>query len=288
MPITTIAPWFGGKRTLTPRIVKELGDHRVYWEPFVGGISVILGKPPCAMETINDLHGELINLARVVQHDELAPALFGKLNRTLLSEELHTDAAERWKARRIQPAPDSPDLDRAYDYFLCCWLGRNGVAGTQSYNQGFCARYTAKGGHAAKRFTSAIESIPAWWERLRNVTVMNRDGFELLDKIDDAPRTAIYLDPPYVEKGAKYTYDFDQADHARLAESLRRFKHARIVVSYYDHPAVRELYAGWTLVPCPMTKALVNPSQRDADGVGVVAPEVLLINGMSFTAGGLG
>lgn len=37
--ITAIAPWFGSKRTLAPRIVAELGKHTSYFEPFCGSCS---------------------------------------------------------------------------------------------------------------------------------------------------------------------------------------------------------------------------------------------------------
>ncbi len=274
--ITAIAPWFGGKRTLAPRIVSLMRPHRCYWEPFVGGISIVLVKPPAPMETINDLNGEITNLARVLA----SPAcedLYARLQRTVMSEQLHAEAAQRWKARGITPAPDVPDLERAYDYFLCAWLGRNGVAGTSSYNNGFCVRYTANGGHAAKRFRSAVESIFDWHERLRNVTILNRDGFELLGRIEDEPKTVIYLDPPYVEKRAKYIHDFAPKDHRRLRESVERFRKAQVIVSYYDHPKVRELYAGWRFIDCTMTKSLVSAGMR-AKGGTTVAPEVLIVN----------
>jgi DNA adenine methylase len=282
MPIKTIAPWFGNKRTLSPLIVQEMGEHRCYWEPFVGGISVIMVKPPCAMETINDLHGDIVNLARVVQDEKLGPFLYRRLRRAWMCEQLHREAAERWKQRGLKSVDDL-DVERAYDYFLCAWLGRNGVAGTQSYNQGFCVRFTANGGHAAKRFCSAVDSIPAWSRRMRNVTILNRDAFALLDRIEDESRTAIYLDPPYVKKGAKYSYDFATADHERLAKSVRRFRLARVVISYYDnHPLVRELYEGWTLVSCPTVAALAQANRRSVVERRPTA-EVLLINGPSKT-----
>ncbi len=42
--ITAIAPWFGGKRTLAPRIIEALGKHTAYWEPFCGSMAVLLAK----------------------------------------------------------------------------------------------------------------------------------------------------------------------------------------------------------------------------------------------------
>jgi DNA adenine methylase len=275
MKITALAPWFGAKRNLAPLIVKVLGKHRVYWEPFCGGMSVLLVKPPCVMETVNDLHGDLINLARVVQTDDGAVELFARLSRTLMSEEIFRDAAERYRDRGYS-GDMQPDIDAAYDYCLCAWLGRNGVAGTASYNQGFCVRYTANGGHAAKRFQSVMESIPAWFVRLRNVTILCRDAFDLLPRIEDCKGTAIYIDPPYLVKEAKYIHDFTDADHDRLAVVLHCFKQARVVVSYYDHPRLAELYPDWQMHKIEVSKALAHQGRRGDNDTRAV--EVLLVN----------
>ena len=32
MKIKALAPWFGGKRKLAPRIVELFGQHKTYWE----------------------------------------------------------------------------------------------------------------------------------------------------------------------------------------------------------------------------------------------------------------
>lgn len=41
MKITALAPWFGSKRTLAPRIIAELGKHSAYWEPFCGSLTLV-------------------------------------------------------------------------------------------------------------------------------------------------------------------------------------------------------------------------------------------------------
>lgn len=275
--ITAIAPWFGSKRTLAPIIVEELGPHRKYDEVFCGSCSVLLAKPPASFETVNDLHGELINLARCLKDDGLAVALYARLSRTLMHEDLFHEAAARWRDRGNVPAGEEPDIDRAEDYMLCCWFGRNGVAGTSSYNQGFCVRYTKNGGHAGKRWTSAVESIPAWHDRLKAVTILNRDGFELLERLEDSEGCAIYCDPPYLVKGAKYVHDFESEDHERLAKLCGRFKRTRVVVSYYEHERLADLYPGWRKRQIDVTKALVNQGMRDQKGP-TKATEVLLVN----------
>jgi len=280
MKITAVAPWFGSKRTLAAAIVEEIGPHRVYWEPFCGSMATLLCKQPCVMETVNDLHGDLINLARVIQDVRLGPALYRRLRRTMMSEILHQEAAVRHRERGYL-GDVAPDLEAAYDYFLCAWLGRNGVAGTLSYNQGFCVRYTANGGHAGKRWSSVVDSIPAWRRRLRNVTILCRDAFELIPRIEDAAGTAIYVDPPYLKKGAKYVHDFaDMSEHERLAKLLGRFRKTRVVLSYYDDPRLQDLYPEWTFRKIIVHKALSVQFQRG--GSGEKATEVLLLNGSSY------
>lgn len=274
MPVTAISPWFGSKRNLALAIVAELGPHRAYWEPFCGSMAVLLAKPAAAMETVNDLHGDLVNLARVNRDSRTGPKLYRRLRRTLLSRELFEESAA---VIRSATSAATVDLDRAYHWFVVSWFGRNGVAGTANYNAGFCVRYTANGGHAAKRFASAVESIPAWRRRMRSVTILSDDGLELIERIEDSPGTAIYCDPPYLVKGARYVHDFADEDHVRLAEALRRFRRARVVVSYYDHPRLAQLYPGWTKRTFEVSKAMAHQGRRGENDTRAV--EVLLFNG---------
>lgn len=277
MKVSAIAPWFGSKRNLAPVIVETLGRHRAYWEPFCGSLAVLLAKTPVAMETVNDLHGDLINLARVLADETTALALYARLSRFVMHEDLYHEAAERWRQRGRLAAPDAPDIDSATDFMVCSWIGRNGVAGTESYNQGFSVRYTKNGGHAATRWCSAVESIPAWHARLRSVVILNRDGFEIIDRIEDAAGVVIYIDPPYLRKGARYVHDFAGEDHDRLAVALRRFKATRVVVSYYAEPELEGLYPGWARVEINVSKALASQNKRDTANE-TRATEVLLVN----------
>lgn len=279
MKITAIAPWFGSKRTLAPRIVAELGEHSAYWEPFCGSMAVLLAKPKSRNETVNDLHGELTNLAKVIASDEWTN-LHERLSRTIFCQGLFHEVRERLATKTY-----TGNIDRAYCFFVESWMGRNGVAGTRTSNTAFCVRYTTNGGDPATRFIGAVESIQVWHERLRGAWILEEDGLKLCTRIEDKPGTVIYADPPYLTKGAKYVHDFDGEDHKALADALARYQKTRVVVSYYEHPRLAELYPGWTLVKCPTAKAMVNQGMRDQKGK-TEAPEVLLINGPSYTSGG--
>lgn len=307
MKITALAPWFGSKRTLAPAIIQELGEHSNYFEPFCGSMAVLLAKPPARQETVNDLHCDLTNLARVLAREESAAWLYGNLSRVMVSDGLLADAHQALKQDADFTAPNR---ERAMWYFLQSWTMRNGVAGTnigqpRGVGTQLAVRYTANGGSPAVRFRNAVESIPDWHERLRNVVVLNRDAFVIIPKIDDVKGTAVYVDSPYVAesrsgfKGAgaqsRYLHEFshaprskgssalfEQDDHARLASELKRFKHGRVVVSYYDCDRVRELYAGWTFIDHARQKNLHNQNGRGERPKE--APEILIINGPSYTA----
>lgn len=279
LKIKTIVPWAGGKRVLAPTIVQELEAHNTYYEPFCGGMAVLLAKRKCTYEVVNDLHGDLINLTMVIQDDHWGPKFYRQLRRTLVSEELHRLMVEVCDDEIVwsytETAMSDYNLRRAVAFFIKSWLGRNGMAGTTSKDS-FCIRYEAKGGTPGKRFTSAVDSIPQWRKRMRGVVILRRNGFSLIEKIPDKKGVAVYVDPPYLKKGIDYVYDFRTEDHVKLAKLLNQFKQARIVVSYYDDPLLDVYYPNWTKTIIDVSKNLSVQGKKGLKGAR--ASEVLLVN----------
>lgn len=274
MKIKAILPYFGGKRNLAPKIVETLGTHRVYWEPFCGSMAVLMLKPPCKMETVNDLHGDLINLAKVIQDKKLGFELYDKLSRTLYVEQLFREAKQRWMS-----GTNGEPIDRAYDYFVVSWMGMNGVSGTVRSNYQFALRWCRGGGQGARRWRSVIESMPAWHKRLANVVIVQRDAFEIIDNIKDERETVIYCDPPYFDKSDKYVHDFTESQHEQLAQSLKRFDKARVIVSYYDDPKLELLYEGFEKIGLGANYASLRNATRGAKKKPrKIQQEVLLLN----------
>jgi DNA adenine methylase len=290
MLITAIAPWFGSKRTLAPTIVEQLGRHAYYFEACAGSMSVLLAKEPSEHEVVCDLHGALTNLAWCVQRDDVAPDLYDRLQRVMYDDEIYK-ASKDWLAdneaqlvKSQKLSADDPNDDWAYHYFIASWMGRNGVSGTARVNYQIATRWTKGGGSGPGRFRAAVESIPAWHDRLRNVHVLRRNVFDVLPKLQDDEGLSIYADPPYlpgtIAGNSKYLCNFTDEDHKRLAAALRRFERARVVVSYYADRQLKELYPGWTWLDCSRQKHLHVQNKR---GMGrKEAPEVLLINGPAY------
>lgn len=251
-------------------IIEALGQHQTYVEPFCGSAAVLFAKKPAKAEIVNDLNADLVHLARMVQSEAHAVELYARCSRTLLHEH---EFRECCQVIRTTPAPLELSVERAWQYLVCSWQGMNGVAGIVRHKGGFCVRWSPSGGSASIRWQSVTESIPAWFERLRGVTILSRDAFDVIDGLTDAEGTAIYADPPYLTKKEKYLHDFEPEDHLRLATALRRFTKTRVVVSYYEHEKLKDLYPGWTKINCSAVKNMSNTGK-----VASVAPEVLLVN----------
>lgn len=316
MKIRALAPWFGGKRTMAPDIIVELGTHTEYFEPFAGALSIVLAKPASQKETVNDLHGDIINLARVISHPSEAAILYKRLQHAVMSEGLLDEAWQildddvgqldiEDEAAQFPGAVTVLMRERAYWFFVASWMGRNGTAGTDRLDYQIAVRWTKNGGAPTQRFRNAVDSLPDWHRRLQNVVILRRNGFDIIPRFEDDKTTAIYLDPPYPSEtrsnlnedgeassgsgGGRYLHEFSHAgdtlfggqdDHARLAEMARKFKRARIVVSTYDCPRYRELYKGWTFIDKSRQKHLHSMNGRGSRPLQ--APEVLIVNGPSF------
>ncbi len=312
MKIRALAPWFGSKRNMAEDIIQELGPHAQFFDPFCGSMAILLSKPKCQKETVNDLHGGLTNLARVIADRESAEELYDRLTRAVVCEGLLKDAQEYLEDEPelgIKDTGEDAYINWAYWYFLASWMARNGVAGTKRMDYQAAVRWTKGGGSPTVRFFSAVNSIPPWHYRMQNVVILQRDAFSIIPRFSDDPDTAIYIDPPYPKetrsgfddspgKEHSYLHEFNHGsggdndmfggedDHSKLARMLRGFKKARIVVSTYDCPRYRKLYEGWTFIDHMTKKVLTTQNSRGALQGEVYepaeAPELLIVNGESY------
>lgn len=283
----SLLPYYGAKRRLAPKIIHQLGEHRAYYELCAGSMAVILAKPRARPEIVVDLYGALVNLARVVASGRWSD-LRRKAARTLIHESVFK-AAIRREAELLDPetggwpvAPSSETreitdahVDAAYLTLMLGWQGRSGVAG-RSRSHSFGVHW-APG--AVSPWPNVARSLRFWHERLSGVEIVQRDAILMAQRVPDKPGVAVYCDPPYIVEGGHYHHAFTREQHEGLAAALGAKRHARVVVSYYDHPWLDELYPrerGWIKHAVPQTNTLgaTVSGLRKA-----VLPEVLLING---------
>lgn len=283
--ISAIAPWFGSNRNLAAKVGEQLAGCAWVGVPFAGGMCE-LPRIKARSILVGDLHAHVLNLAKVVG----VPRLNVELREMLTAIPFHEDALAEAQRRCVERerSQDSNwfgeqvydgrfDVEWACDYFVCAWMSRSGVAGTRNeFTAGLSVRWDATGGDSATRFRHAADALEAWQEIMRRCVFVRTDCFAFLSNALDREEHAVYCDPPFPDAGDGYKFAFDEADQRKLAAALGTFKRCRIVVRYYDHPLIRELYPagqGWRWLHLAGGK-----TQHGKD-----APEVLIVKNTTET-----
>jgi DNA adenine methylase len=239
MAVRPPVKWYGGKRYLAPRIIKFFPAHRIYLEPFGGGASVLLNKPPVEVETYNDLDLRITRLFQVLRDE--GEDFLAKVNLIPYSQ-VEFEAAKEY--------PDgATKLDMAVCDFVRWRQSFGGKGQSWSYTTG-----RARGGMAGdvNAWWTAIDMLPQIIDRLRRVQIICQSAFDAIPRFDHKDGL-IYCDPPYVHgvraKGSTSVYGVEMTDqeHRQLAAVLHRCK-ATVVLSGYPSALYGELYADWKRV----------------------------------------
>ncbi len=286
MTISALAPWYGCNRVGAAAVGAQLGKLDWCGVPFMGGAPE-LPHIKTRGGIANDKHLLIINLAKVVASFDLYESLADRLDEMFFHpselEAAQAKCADAFFADANAGAGlfgdtknpcEKPDVDLAAAYFVACWMGRGGHAGKDTeLSQGLSVRWTATGGDSVKRFRSAVKSLPAWAKALRVWSFERMDAIDFLKRVRDVDGHGVYLDPPWPEAGKEYRHKDSDALTVAIAEQCSRFKNARVVIRYGDHPMIRDLYpeTKWTWVRSTTT------SQQGTD-----VSETLILNGPRY------
>jgi len=244
MKITALAPWYGSNRILAKYAGRLLQCCKWVGLPFAGGMCELAHMNARTM-LVSDLHRHVINLAMVVADQKKKAELIDHLNNRLFHSDVLDRAQKRCLARERMPdvGLQIESTQWAVDYFVCCWMARNGTAGTtDEFKAGLSVRWDAGGGDSVVRFRNAAASLEAWHKIAQRCTFVCIDVFDFLDKVKDKPEHGLYLDAPWPTDGDHYKHTFTEAQQRRLADRLDQFQHCRLVIRYGDHPLILELY----------------------------------------------
>ena len=239
--VTTLVPYFGSNRTNASRPGALLKGCSWVGIPFAGGMCEV---PHFDARTVvvNDKHDFVINLANVLTDPVTGPKLYRKLKREIFhpgSLDWAQDQCSQW----MDGPWDIDDEELAAYYFVCAWMGRSGLAGTDGeFNSSLALRWTATGGDSARRYQSAVKALNSLRRTLRRCTFSCLDCFDFLDNVNDEEGHGLYCDPPWPKDGDSYRHKFTLHDQRELARVLMAFRHCKVVVRYGDHPLIRELY----------------------------------------------
>lgn len=228
-PVRPLAPYVGGKRNLSKRLVEMIGrhDHRTYAEPFVGMGGVFFRRdlrPP--QEVINDLSGDVATLFRVLQE-----------HYTPLVDELRFKLSSRHEFDRLmkQDPATLTDLRRAARFLYLQSLAFGGRVSARHYG-------VSMGRPARFDFMQIVPRLQDVHERLSGVSI-EQLPFDRFIARYDRPETLFYCDPPYWGTEDFYGAElFGRADFERLSECLKGLR-GSFILSLNDVPQIREIFS---------------------------------------------
>lgn len=234
--MNTLLNYPGAKWGMAKKIVSLMPPHKSYLEPFFGSGAVLFNKPPSAIETVNDIDGEIVNFFRVLQEQpqRLADAVF----LTPYAREVFDDAHEN---------RGTSDFDRAYRFAIRFKMGH----GFKTYQKtGFKIDVHARErSYCVSCWNRLPEDLVEAALRLKKVQIENRPALDLIRKFNN-PNVLIYADPPYLMEtrgGKQYRHEMSEQDHLELLDALKQHRGAVILSGYPSEMYQREL-SGWSVI----------------------------------------
>jgi len=229
--VKTVLKYPGAKNRIANWICSYIPNHNVYLEPYAGSLAVLFNKKPCHIETVNDLHGEVVNYFRILRDhpDELK-----RLIRL-------TPYARTEYEKAYEKTDD--DIERARRFCIRCWMG---FGCSNLYKNGFKTGQQTNSPNPARAWSNLPEVMEAASERLQNVQIENLPALELIKRYDTKD-VFIYLDPPYLHSTRKkylYQYEMDDNEHEELMQTVTKHP-GRILISGYENEMYNDYLSGW-------------------------------------------
>lgn len=209
----------------------------MYLEAFAGSGAVFFNKQPGAVETINDLDGDIVNLFCVLREhpDELKRVL----SLTPYSREEYD--------RSFEPCEEPVEKARRFMVKTTQAIGAkmDGKCGWRNHKQ-------MKIGGTACKWGGICDTIDIAAARLRGdtthlVQIEHMDALRLIERYNSKD-ALLYLDPPYVRSSRKsgrlYKHEMDDTDQRHMLELVKKSK-AKIVLSGYPSKMYDEALYGW-------------------------------------------
>lgn len=234
--MNTLLNYPGAKWGMAKEIVALMPPHRSYLEPFFGSGAVLFNKPPSAIETVNDIDGDIVNFFTVLREepDRLAEAI----SLTPYAREVFNDAHEN---------RGSSSFDRAYRFAIRSKMGH----GFKTYQKtGFKIDvYAREKAYCVSCWNRLPRDLLEAAHRLKEVQIEQKPALEVIRKFNH-DNVLIYADPPYLldtRGGKQYRHEMTEQDHLDLLEALLQHK-GTVILSGYPHEMYDRELKGWSKI----------------------------------------
>lgn len=228
-----IISYYGGKAKLAETLIEWFPEHDNYMEPFAGGLSVFFKKAKAKWTAVNDLDKDISNLYYVCSRIDLFEQFKERAFFLVQSKEIYDIIREA--IPKSKSNIKIPDVQRAVDYFFYITTSFNNRPGTSLSK------------NVQKWETHLLEKLKKSRKKLDNVIIENMDVNEFIKKYSSKRNAMWFFDPPYyvANDTQYYGHVFARYQHHRFKETidlLNKNDTARIMITYDDHPKIRELF----------------------------------------------
>jgi DNA adenine methylase len=232
--------WHGGKHYLAGKIISLFLNHRVYCEPYCGGLSVLLGKWRAPLEVCGDINPDLIHFHTCLRDrpEELIKRL---------STIPYAKQSFEWACQAIT---DPDPIERVVRFMVANRMSRGGLMRDFAWSE------RKRGGRPGDEnaWRTLMKELPFIAQRLTGVEFYESDGVDLIKRFDSSD-TLIYCDPPYVQstRSARDAYSHEMTDqaHLRLLDTITSVR-AMVVISGYDNQIYNRALHSWERIEIEM------------------------------------
>ncbi|MEW6652301.1 MAG: Dam family site-specific DNA-(adenine-N6)-methyltransferase [Bacteroidota bacterium] len=250
-PINSPFRYAGGKFYARRLILAHIPQHSAFIEPFAGGGSIFFAKPKVAVNQLNDIDKELMNVYQVIKDCPEGLILF--LRKTRENDKRIPEILIQGVPYG-EPLPATKELHKFFKQIFVpqnnieqagrwYYLNRtsySGIMNVQNMYWGYGDKFLMQ----PKNWPLSIRRTS---QKLQSVELTTLD-FESV--IDNAPDGAmLFIDPPYfnADQDKFYQYNFSKNDHYRLADCLlRNSSRLKLFVTYDNTSEIKKLYSWMT------------------------------------------
>lgn len=268
MKTTTILKYPGSKWSIAQWIISYFPygyEKMTYLEPFFGSGAVFFNKKRSAIETINDLDGNVVNLFKVIREhpEELARQI-----------EYTPWAREEYQ---LSYKDTEESIEKARRFLVRMWQA---IGAKSSDITGWRNNIKGNNGNLTQFNLRLPDSIIKASLRLKHtnnslVQIENQPAVKLIER-HKRENVFIYCDPPYVlstRSGRIYKYEMNDQDHVELLETLLQHP-GPVIISGYENDLYNSILSNW----------IIEKKQARCEG-GKSKEEALYINPVAYSMG---
>ena len=239
-----IISYYGGKSEMAQRLIEWMPKHKIYLEPFAGGLSVFFKKKKAETNIVNDYDKDIANLYYVCSRIDLFEEFIERVQWLVQSSEIYNKIRDTIKSDKKHKIK-IPNVQRAVDYFFFITTSFNNRPGTNLSK------------NTNKWDLEMIERLKYTRKKMDNVVIENLDINRFIKKYHKKQDALWFFDPPYyvANDTSYYGHVFSAYQHQNFKESIDLLANnpsARFMITYDDHEKIRELFSEYFIKEIPV------------------------------------